>query len=169
VSWLRIAGRGRSRQGRAWLSPVVGVTALGVALPSAAPAATFSPVADSYVDTSNPLGNYGARTSLRTDTSPTVTSYVRFNVQDVPPGGSAKLRVYANSGNTVGFQLRTVSDDTWSETGIDYNNAPAVGPVISSSGKVMANTWYEFDVSPYVTGDGPVSFALTTTSSTATS
>jgi parallel beta-helix repeat protein len=169
VSWLRIARRARSRRGRAALLPVVAATALGVALPSAAPAATFTPVADSYVDSSNPLGNYGARISLRTDGSPTVTSYMRFDVRDVPPGGSAKLRVHANSGNTAGFQLRPGSDNSWSETGINYNNAPAVGPVISSSGKVVANTWYEFDVSPYITGDGPVSFALTSNSPTATS
>jgi parallel beta-helix repeat protein len=169
VSWRRVARRADLRRGRAWLWPFFAATVFGVSLPSAAQAATFTPVADSYVDSSNPTGNYGARTSLRTDASPTVTSYVRFDVQGVPPGASAKLRVHANSANTVGFQLRSVSSNSWSETGINHNNAPALGPVIRASGKVTANTWYEFDVSPQVTGNGPVSFALTSTSATATS
>ena len=169
MAWLRVARGSRLGRGRAWLWPVLAATALGVALPSAAQAGTFTPVADSYVDSSNPTGNYGARTSLRTDASPTVTSYVRFDVQGVPPGASAKLRVHANSGNTIGFQLRPVSNNSWSERAINYNNAPALGDVIRASGKVTANTWYEFDVSSHVRGDGPVSFALTSTSSTATS
>ena len=161
--------RPRSWRRRAWLWPVFAATAiLGVALPSAAQAATFTPVADSYVESAAPTKNNGTNIKLRTDASPTIASYIRFDVQGVEPGSSARLRIYATSGNTIGFQFRPVSDNSWSETGINFNNAPAPGPVIGSSGKVGANTWYELDVSPYVTGNGPVSFAITSTSSTAT-
>jgi parallel beta-helix repeat protein len=138
-------------------------------VPSAAQAATFTPAADSYVDSSAPTANNGTKTILRTDASPILNSYMRFDVQGVPPGSSAKLRVFANSSNTVGFQVRPVSDNSWSETGINYNNAPVLGSALGSSGKVTAGTWYEFDVSSYITGDGPVSFALTSASTTATS
>jgi parallel beta-helix repeat protein len=136
--------------------------------PPGAQAATFTPVGDSYVEAAAPTRNNGARTSLRTDASPVVTSYVRFDVEGVRPGSSAKLRIYATSGNTVGFQVRSASDTSWSETGINYNNAPAYGPVIASSGKVTANGWSELDVSSAVTGDGPVTFVLTSPSATAT-
>jgi parallel beta-helix repeat protein len=141
---------------------------VGMGLPSAAQAATFTPVADTYVDSAAPTANNGSKTILRTDASPIINSYIRFGVQGVPAGSSAKLRVFASSSNSVGFRLHTVSDNSWSE-GINYNNAPAIGAAIGSSGKVTAGTWYEFDVSAYVTGDGPVSFALTSASTTATS
>jgi hypothetical protein len=136
--------------------------------PPGAQAATFTPIGDSYVEAAAPTRNHGARTSLRTDASPVVTSYLRFDVEGVAPGSSARLRVYATSGNTVGFQVRSASDTSWSETGINYNNAPAYGPVIASSGKVTANGWSELDVSSAVTGDGPVTFVLTSPSATAT-
>src|SRR6266545_3446188 len=41
---------------------------------------TFTPVADTYVDSSLPSSNFGSSTKLRVDTSPTVRSYLRFNV-----------------------------------------------------------------------------------------
>lgn len=153
---------------RALLFPGFAVAAaLAAALPSSAQAATFTPVADSYVDSSLPTSNKGTQTSLKTDASPVQTAYIRFDVQGGPVS-SARLRIYANSGNGVGFRVHLVSDNTWSEAGINYSNAPAYGPVIGASGKVTANTWYEIDVSSAVTGDGPVSFAITSTSSTAT-
>jgi parallel beta-helix repeat protein len=164
-----MARRPSSRRRRAWLWPALAAAALVVAVPSAAHADTFTPVADSYVESSNPTRNNGSKTILRTDASPELISYVRFAVQGVPPGSLAKLRIYANSGNSTGFQLRSVTDNSWSETGINYNNKPDVGPVIAASGKVASNSWVVFDVSEFVTGDGPVSFALTSTSSTATS
>jgi hypothetical protein len=43
---------------------------------------------------------------------------------------------------TTGFDVHSVSDDTWTETGITYNNAPAVNStIVGSSGAVTANTW----------------------------
>jgi parallel beta-helix repeat protein len=153
---------------RLLLLPVALAAAGGDPAPPGAQAATFTPVADSYVEAGAPTKNNGTRTSLRTDASPVVTSYIRFDVEGVGPGSSAKLRVFATSGNTVGFQVHSVSDSSWSETGINYSNAPAYGPVIGSSGKVTANGWSELDVSSAVTADGPFTFALTSTSATAT-
>jgi chitodextrinase len=53
----------------------------------------------------------------------------------------------------------------WSETGVTWNNRPArtSGPT-DDKGAVPANSWAEYDVKPFVTGNGTYSFVLATTS-----
>jgi hypothetical protein len=82
---------------------------------------------------------------------------------------SATLRVYANSAATAGYDAHNVSDTTWSESAITYNNAPPVGGVIGSFGSITANTWTSINVTSYITGNGTYNLALTTTGSTAIS
>jgi parallel beta-helix repeat protein len=165
---------------RAVASPkriVTGITALALSLTAAIlprsagaqTATTFTPVADSYVDAATPTTNYGTRTTLRTDASPVVRSYLRFDVQGVTNAASSTLKIFANSSNGSGIEARAVADNTWGERTVTYNNAPPVGPVLDSSGAVTAGRWYELDVSAAVVGPGAVSFAITSPSSTATS
>lgn len=128
----------------------------------------FPPEADAFVngDTAITRGtNYGTDPRLRTDASPTRNSYLRFNVQGVATVNSATLRIFANGNNPIGFRVHGVTDNSWGELTITYNNAPSFDPVpVGSSGPVAANTWYEVDVTSLVTGNGLVSFALTSTS-----
>ena len=67
----------------------------------------------------------------------------------------------------TGYEVRGVSDNTWSENTITYNNAPAVGGVTGMKGEFITGMWTEVTVTPLVTGNGLVSFAVTTASSTA--
>lgn len=69
------------------------------------------------------------------------------------------LRSIANSG--FGGGLWEVGD--WSEEGITWETRPAIDPqqVVPEVGGVVTNTYYEWDVSEIVTGDGDYSFALT--------
>jgi hypothetical protein len=76
------------------------------------------------------------------------------------------LRLRATSTSTQGFDVRSVADTSWGEGTITYVNAPAVGPVVASSGHFRAAQWIKIDVTPFVTGEGPVSFALTTSRGT---
>jgi parallel beta-helix repeat protein len=127
---------------------------------------TFVAVADSYVDAGSPSSNFGTAATIRADASPQRTAYLRFNVQG---GGGAQpvtLKLYAHSSNSTGVQIRGVASTTWGETTITHANAPPVGAVVDSS-SVQAGHWHHFDVSSLVTGDGLVSFAVTTTSGTA--
>jgi acid phosphatase type 7 len=131
---------------------------------------TFTPVADSYVESSNPGKNYGSVTEIRVDGSPDVRSYLRFNVQGLSGAvTSATLRVYANSAATAGYDARSVSDNTWTESGLIYSNAPPVGSVLGSSGNVTSNTWTSVNVTSYITGNGTYNLGLTTSGSTALS
>lgn len=131
---------------------------------------SHTPLADSYVNVSKPGSNYGTLTTLRADASPDFRSYLRFDVQGLSGTVTkATLRVYANSASSVGCTVYSVDDHTWSETAINYNNAPALGNALGSSGSFGAGTWFNIDVTAYVTGNGTYDLALTTPSSTAIS
>ncbi|HJR79383.1 MAG TPA: DNRLRE domain-containing protein [Anaerolineales bacterium] len=128
---------------------------------------TFTPVADAYVKAANPTINYGTATTLRTDASPIVRSYLRFSVQGLSTSiKRVTLRVFANSNSSTGYAVNSVADNTWSETTINYNNAPAVGGALGASGAVSGGTWATIDITPYINANGTYSLILTSTSST---
>ena len=62
--------------------------------------------------------------------------------------------------------MRSVANTTWQENTITATNAPPLGSVITTVTNLQSGVWYEINVSSAVTGDGAVSFALTTTSNT---
>ena len=130
----------------------------------------FNPVSDSYVDEANPDVNFGSSTAIRMDVSPEQNAYVRFNVSTVfGTVTSATLRVYANSGSTVGADLSQVTDNSWDESTITFNNAPVIGGTVGSSGPFSASQYIEWNVTTLVSGDGTYTFALTTPHTTAIS
>lgn len=144
--------------------PVLAVTFIATPVQQAAGATTtVTAVADAYVQSDQPSVNFGTSTQLHVDASPVANSYVKFDVQGLTaPPAQATLRIFSDSTGSVSTKLSTVPDNSWSETGITYANAPAPGGVIGQSGALTAGTWMSFDVTPYVTGNGLVSFALST-------
>ena len=128
---------------------------------------TFTPVADAYVKSANANTNYGTATTIRTDASPVVRSYLRFNIQGL--NGAIKratLRIFANTANNGGYIVNSVTDNTWVEGTINYNSSPSMGGQLATSGPVTANSWVTVDVTSYITGNGTLNFGLTSTSST---
>ncbi len=132
---------------------------------------TFTPVADSYVDTSNASTNFGTSTQIRVDNSPVVNSYLRFNVLGTSGHLISRVRllIYANSASSSGIAAKTVANNTWGESTITANNAPAMGSTLATSPAVATGTWITFDVTSYITVDGTFSFGLSTSGSTAIS
>ena len=131
---------------------------------------TFLPLADAYVNAGSPASNYGSSTTLRVDASPDVRSYLRFNVLGLTGSlKSATILVYANSSSSSGINVNNLSDNTWTESTINYNNAPPIGGSLGSVGAFTAPIWIRVDVTSYVTGNGTYNFALTTPGSTAIS
>jgi hypothetical protein len=131
---------------------------------------TFQPVADTYASSAEPSRNFGTSSSLRTDGSPDILSFLRFDPDGVgTPISRAILRVFANSSNSIGIDVRGVTTNGWGETTLTYNNMPEVLGLTGPSGRITGGTWVEWDVTSLVSGNDPVSFALTSTSSTATS
>lgn len=163
----RLSRRGRHFRARL-LWRVLAPVAVSVLTPTSVAFgnSVTAPVADAEVRSDAPGTNNGAGTKLYTDASPVRTSYLRFSI--VPDGTITKatLRIHALSAQTTGFDVRGVASDTWQESTITYQNRPAAGAVAGSSGPVAANTWEAVDVTSLVPSSGPVSFALTTPSTT---
>ena len=156
-------------------TPSGSATATPTATPTASPSGpggtfTFTPVADSYVDASAPTTNHGTLTALRVDGSPVVRSYLRFNLAGVTGSvTSATLRVMPTTSQSTGYTASSVSDNTWGESTIIDSNAPPFGASLGGSGPATAGTWTNVNVLTAVTGNGLVSFGLSTTSGTALS
>jgi chitodextrinase len=130
---------------------------------------TLNPIADSYVDSANPTATHGTGSKLRVDGSPLVYSYLRFDLSSVPGAITGlTLKVFATSSSSAGYAVRGVADNTWSETTLDWNNAPPVGTAnIAVSGAFSANTLTTADVSPLINGTGLLSMSMTGINGTA--
>ena len=158
---------------------VISMTLVGVAVVhateqpavTAASSLTITPIADAYVIATYPDTNFGTTSNLRVDGSPITRSYLRFTVSGIGSGtvSSAILRIYANSANTTGYSVHSEANNTWTETGITYNNSPAVGAVIKSSTAISAGTWVSVDVTSYIKADGTYDMVLDTSNTTNTS
>ncbi|MCB8949696.1 MAG: DNRLRE domain-containing protein [Ardenticatenaceae bacterium] len=124
---------------------------------------TVNPEADAFAITSRPSGNLGGASTLRIDASPETNSYLRFNVQGVTGAVTqATLRIYTESTSASGYDVHAVADNSWGEFTLNGSNAPALGNVLNSSGAITANNYVDVDVTSYITGDGLVSFGLST-------
>ncbi|MEO6218796.1 MAG: DNRLRE domain-containing protein [Ginsengibacter sp.] len=145
--------------------------------PLSAQTITLLPSADAYVrNGAYANNNYGSITSLIVKGSPnsgfTRYSYLKFSLGSIVNVKSAKLRIYGyNMDNTsvINMAVYSVNDDSWSETGITFNNAPASGALSLSSTVVNdVIAYYELDVSDFVksqlAGDKIVSLVLKDTS-----
>ncbi|NUT97974.1 MAG: DNRLRE domain-containing protein, partial [Saccharothrix sp.] len=140
-------------------------------LPSAAAAtSTFTPSADTHVDNSAAGTNYGTSGQLGVDGSPIKRMFLKFVVSNVSGTvTSAKLRVHTDNvtgaASPNGGTFKSMTNTTWSETGVTYNNQPAIdGATLGSLGSVAQNAWYEVDVTSYVKGNGTFSIGVTSSS-----
>jgi hypothetical protein len=115
-------------------------------------------VADGDVDVS-PVVRSTAGDKIHIDGSPVRHGYVHFDLSGTNGATHATLRIYGRSDQAVGFDVRATGAD-WTESDIRWANAPAPGELLGSSGPVVANTAYTFDVP--ISGDGPVAFELET-------
>ena len=131
----------------------------------------FTPDVDTYVNSGSPTTNYGGLTVLRADASPDLHSYLRFTIHGL--GGRAitraRLLIFANSSTASGISAVSVLDNSWGERTTNYNNAPALGPVIASSGAVTTGTWLTINLTSYITAEGTYSIGLNTPGATAVS
>ena len=126
--------------------------------------APLAPVADAYVDASAPRQRFGTRTTLSAAGVPVMTSYLRFDVAGVTGATTrATLSVSPAAASTAGFSVRGVASNSWAEGSINYRNAPAPGAIVASTGAFAAGR-VSIDVTALVSGNGPISLAITSTS-----
>jgi hypothetical protein len=138
---------------------------VSVTTPASAGNLTFAPVVDAYIEQDLATSNFGTKTSVQVDGSPVKRSLLRFTVAGVGTNGvaAAKLRLYCVDPSTFGGEIRSVTG-TWSETAVTWNTSPTFGAsAVSSVGSVVAGQWYEFNVTPLVTGNGDVTIGMLST------
>jgi hypothetical protein len=127
---------------------------------------TLNPVDDAQVDggsggTANQAVTYNGTTmnikedsNLSTATPFTRRVYMRFNLSGITNPNAistAKLRVYATSGNAVTTQVYAVSEtNAWSETTLNWNNRPTPGTLVESLNLGTASGYYEVDLTSYI-------------------
>ena len=122
---------------------------------------TLTPIADSYVSSSNLTGNYGTLTTMKvregdgSSTNPNYRTYLKFDVSGVTGTVSAvTLRIYVTDASANLESVYVVGDSSWTETAITYTNAPPI------SGNAVGTT-QAAPVGAYVT----ITLAPTTVSS----
>lgn len=146
----------------------------------AAGSVSISPTDDSYADQANPDSNYGSETYLEIASKwdEKRRSFLEFNLSDNLPDNAliidAEFNLYFYWGSDyvalrdagVLIEAREVTDDSWSESTITWNNAPTVGEVINTS-EIGSYGWKKWDVDDYVAeqlenkSDQLASFAIT--------
>ncbi|QYG92237.1 DNRLRE domain-containing protein [Iamia sp. SCSIO 61187] len=127
---------------------------------------TFTATADGLVKSSSPTRSYGGDAKLQVRApDPAYESYVRFDLSGL--GGaptSARLRLFVTDASPVSGTATGVQTG-WTEGGLTWNTRPgAIGGPLGSAGASTAGQWVEYDVTAGVAGDGPVAFAIRTTS-----
>jgi len=128
---------------------------------------TFTPVADTYVNSNSPNTNYGSRATLQIDSEPTKIAFLRFNVTGLNGAvQSARLRLQVVDASVFGGTIYSISNNTWGERTVTYNTRPVIdGPALSALGKVAVGDIVEFDVTAAIPGNGTYNFVIDTNNS----
>ena len=138
-----------------------------VSPPSGSGTFAFPASADAKVRGLYPDRNYGGASDLRARTYATdpYETFVKFDVADLSgPVTRAVLRMWVTDASPDSGSVFAVSSD-WTELGITLNNAPSIPATPVAAGTSTDSlVWYEWDVTSAVTGNGPVSFAITSAS-----
>jgi N-acetylneuraminic acid mutarotase len=121
---------------------------------------TLTPLADAFVrNGTHAVYNFGSDTSLQVKTNNanaefTRSTYLKFSLTDISNVVSAKLRLNGrNTENTTAINMLSygVANDSWTEGGITWNNAPDILPVPLSAVKVNnQEKYYELDVTDFI-------------------
>jgi hypothetical protein len=124
------------------------------------------PVWDTYVNEARPTESFGKVRELHTDGSPTVRSYVRF---DIPATTgrlvAARLRLYANAADHTGVLVAAAGAGLWAES-MTWSSAPPAGAVAAQGGSVEAGHWIDIAIGSVVIRPGPLLLVLFSASET---
>ena len=128
---------------------------------------TFTPTDDAQVRSSTPTSNFGSMVTIRLGgegTGTTYRTYLKFTVTGLTgPVTSVKLRLHASDASSNIVRVLPVTDTTWTEGAVNWNNKPPTGtPEHGSAPVPTLNAYNEITLNPSaVSGNGVVSFGLT--------
>jgi len=121
---------------------------------------TLNPVADAYVDSSNPVSNYGGEDYLSVSfydydffNDTTQNSYLLFDLSDISSDiygiESATLELYLWSpvSPTVQVGVHSCPDTEWNELEITWSNAPSFSSEpLDVKAVAFGSRWYSWNV-----------------------
>ena len=118
-------------------------------------------VADTYVrGGSSAATSFGAAgeliTKFSTDPQYVREAYMKLDISDVQPGDTVTLRLFGYLSDTrassVTVRLFAVSNTSWGETTLTWNNKPTAGTTALDEITVSGTTgqWYEINLTSYV-------------------
>jgi cysteine-rich repeat protein len=134
--------------------------------------ATATVIADATVNSASANTNLGTANQLNVDAGPDVKrTFLKIQVTGVGAQTVTQallnLRVAGttNAQSVSGGRIHKVTNCTWTETGITFNNQPAIDPgVLSSLGAVALNQAVSFNITGGIPGDGTFCLAIDSTS-----
>lgn len=126
--------------------------------------ATFEIGADAWTSQAAPTTNFGNDPELQmraTGSNLTKHAYMKVQVTGITrPVLSAKLRVHTGPAAFGWYSLYWITDTTWQEGTINWNNGPLAHTLFLSLGAQPANTYVELDVTQIVSGNGTYTFGM---------
>ncbi len=150
------------------VDPLVGTASAPITLSATASIVgggyTLTPLADAQVASGNPTVNYGAGTNLYLQSSSSgygnERSWLKFDLSSIPAGSTItgatlKLWDWKATGASLPVEVRSATDDTWTESGLNWNNQPALGGVLDTQtlASGTTNAWYNWNVTSFVQGE----------------
>ena len=128
----------------------------------------IEPMADAYVDEASKTANFGTKPYLRVKNATTDNNtYLKFEVSGLSCAAieSVGLSLFTKDPGPDGGSVYSTGIN-WTETGITWNNAPAIsGTALGNFGAVVDESWEHVSLANAVTGDGIYSFAVRSNSS----
>jgi 2',3'-cyclic-nucleotide 2'-phosphodiesterase (5'-nucleotidase family) len=138
---------------------------------------SLAPLADAQVASGSPGTNYGTSTNIFIQSSTAVGTFgverglLKFDLSSIPAGSTitgATLQLWnwKSTGAALPVEVRGVSDDSWTEGGVNYGNQPVPGAVLDTQtlASGTTNVWYAWSVTGFVqsqfAGDKVVSLLL---------
>jgi len=122
----------------------------------------LAPVADAQVESGAANSNFGTGTNLYLQSAGTGTygnerAWLKFDLSGIPSGAQIsgailQLWNWKSTGASMPAEVHGASDDSWTETGIKWNNQPAFGTAALDTQTLNAgNTalWYNWDVTSF--------------------
>jgi hypothetical protein len=124
-------------------------------LPPAPSLGGLVPIADTYVRNGSyantNFGTLGTLSVKKDATSYERETFLKFDLSslnEVPTIG--KLRLYIDSGDddvaTNAWKIYYLNDDSWTETGLTWNNKPTMGTELTSAAGAVVGSTVEFDI-----------------------
>ena len=135
---------------------------------------TFTPSADAHVKSANVNTNYGTLSTLQVRYDPATPNdykpYLKFAVTGLS-GTVTNVKLRLNNTATSNNSGRDVcvygvSDTSWTETGITWANAPAVGSSLACVHGNQAAGWIDYDLGVPFSSNGTYAFAVFQNTST---